>query len=114
MDTFVTHVAPRSAPESVEVKSITENSAVVSWQNVDSALDDKDTIIGYQLTVTENNSNGFARPKIFQLSYQLIYTLESLTPSTTYHVRIAAANKVGLGPYSSVVVFTTSKHELTL
>ena len=105
------YIAPVSAPVDVRVDSITNESAVISWHTVDSHFDSKDTITGYQLFIRSSGLEELAQP--IPLSYQFTYTLHSLTPATTYLVSVAAVNKVGIGPKSSRIAFTTAGDKLT-
>lgn len=93
MPTVTDVTAVTSPPTDVQVNSVTNNSAVVSWTAYSGAS-----------SYTVKNSSGVV------LSSGITgtsYSLTGLSADTAYGVTVAAVNSYGAGPYSSIVGFTT-------
>ena len=100
--------------DSIRVTNRSFTSVSVQWTK---PQDNFDPILFYQfqLRECERNINYAGSPcklvRTFQQngSYSMspYYTLENLSPFTTYTLEIAASNGVGLGPFSNAVVVQT-------
>ncbi|MGN7864548.1 GEVED domain-containing protein [Chryseobacterium sp. 22458] len=85
-----------ATPTGFGVNTVTHNSAVINWT---AAADNITYLLQYRIqgAATWNNIYVTSVP----------YTLNNLTPSTTYEVQIAANCGISLGAFTPVQVFTT-------
>lgn len=100
---FTTLQGAPVAPLNVTVKAISKSSLVVAWSAVNAAT-------GYYLDVATDSAFTSIVAGLQNLSAGnvLVDTISTnLTPSTTYFVRVRAANAIGQSPNSSFASATT-------
>ncbi|MDG4652788.1 GEVED domain-containing protein [Chryseobacterium arthrosphaerae] len=85
-----------ATPTGFGVNTVTHNSAVINWT---AAADNITYLLQYRV------QGAAAWTDIYVTS--IPYTLNNLSPSTTYEVKIAANCGISLGTFTPVVVFTT-------
>ena len=94
--TILLFTAPSGQPTSVDVYEINSTSVLVHWEEV-SCPQRNGEITGYVVNVS--NAQGMLRVS----SEQRNATLTKLDPDTTYTIRVAAKNSMGVGPFSGPV-----------
>ncbi|WP_278378996.1 GEVED domain-containing protein [Chryseobacterium arthrosphaerae] len=85
-----------ATPTGFGVNTVTHNSAVINWT---AAADNITYLLQYRIQGTTTWTDIYVT--------SIPYTLNNLSPSTTYEVKIAANCGISLGTFTPVVVFTT-------
>ena len=105
--TIYLSTAPSDGPASVTVDTITPNSITVQWEEVP-CLDQNGQITGY--TVVARNSGEDDGVVNVNDGNARAATVYGLNPNTQYDVSIAAVNRAGTGPATSISVQTKGEH----
>ena len=87
----VSSLAPTGAPGGLNSISVESRSLSVVWGTVP-CPHQRGPITGYRLRYNDDNTIGDGSKQY--------YTLNGLTPFTSYSVQVAAINDGGTGPYS--------------
>ena len=95
---------PSVAPNYVSVSEVTSSSITVQWGAVDCTHYNAD-VMGYSV---QYGVRGSGSTETMILS-ETEATISGLTSSTSYTIKVAALNSVGVGEYSSITAETDSK-----
>ncbi|XP_029104973.1 receptor-type tyrosine-protein phosphatase S-like isoform X21 [Scleropages formosus] len=92
--------APASPPRNVQARIISQNTMMVRW---DEPEEPNGQIKGYRVYYTMDPSLPMNQWQIHNVQDSVITTVQSLTQSETYTVRVLAFTSVGDGPFSEPI-----------
>ena len=98
-------VDPSSPPTDVQVTYVGRREATITWQPP-TFEDQNGVIMYYQLLVSQSQ---FEIPDITVVANTTSHTVTNLEEHVQYTVVVAAATRIGVGPFSSAVNFTTQQ-----
>ena len=98
------YVGPHSPPEHVQSIVTSSKSVIISWEPP-AFVDQNGPIVYYILVIREQQFN--LSDIVLNVTGRTNYTLSSLEEYNTYSYQVAAASRVGVGPYSDPILFTT-------
>ena len=94
---------PRDPPVDLHIVLVTETALTLSWNTPTLCTYYGGGLLGYSVQYYQVEGGA-----VFTNSTTVTqYTLTSLTPGSTYHIKVAARNERGVGPYTDVVTETT-------
>ena len=96
---------PHTPPQNIQISVTSSRIAVVSWNSPPSE-DQNGIIIYYLLLITQEQFNISDRV-INTTSDAPSYTVAGLEEYNNYTCRVAAATRIGPGPYSAPIYFNT-------
>ena len=97
---------PSATPNSLSVSEVTTSSITVQWEAVDCIHHNADNITGYSVQYGVQGSRS-TETMIFSGTEA---TISGLTSSTSYTIKVAAVNSVGVGEYSRISAETDSMY----
>ncbi|XP_029105536.1 receptor-type tyrosine-protein phosphatase S-like isoform X3 [Scleropages formosus] len=92
--------APASPPRNIQARIISQNTMMVRWEEPE---EPNGQIKGYRVYYTLEPSLPMNQWQIHNVQDSLITTIQSLTPSATYTIRVLAFTSVGDGPFSDYI-----------
>ncbi|XP_048844604.1 receptor-type tyrosine-protein phosphatase S-like isoform X9 [Brienomyrus brachyistius] len=92
--------APASPPRNVHARIISQNTMMVRW---DDPEEPNGQIKGYRVYYTMDPSLPMSQWHIHNVQQSFMTTVQSLTPSETYTIRVLAFTSVGDGPFSEPI-----------
>ena len=95
------NTAPSAAPTSVSVSEVTSSNITVQWEEVP-CIHHNGNITGYLVQYGVVDSDSIQNMCASETST----TIYNLIESTTYTIKVAAANDVGIGVYSEPLMIT--------
>jgi roundabout, axon guidance receptor 2 len=102
---FVSLLVPTAAPTNVQVGMLNNTSGVVRWA-MPPPQHHNGILLGYKIQVKAGNSTKILAQMTLNSS-TLSVGLHNLTTGATYSARVVAYTRVGAGPYSKPVNFST-------
>lgn len=93
---------PPGKPKDIVEEGSTMNSLSITWSN----SEDMGVVLGYQISYKEADDSSYRQ---VEAGSEQQYTLQRLSPLTSYNIKIAASNNAGSGSYSDIVTFTTAQ-----
>ncbi|KAK6632671.1 hypothetical protein RUM43_013441 [Polyplax serrata] len=88
---------PSAPPDNIQIGMLNRTSAYVHW-SPPPPQHHNGVILGYKIQIKGNNSKILAQMSLNSSKTSVI--LNNLTTGSTYHARVVAFTKVGVGPYS--------------
>ncbi|XP_036409910.1 receptor-type tyrosine-protein phosphatase S-like isoform X26 [Megalops cyprinoides] len=92
--------APASPPRNIQARIISRNTMVVRWEEPE---EPNGQIKGYRVYYTMDPKQPMSLWLIHNVQDSVITTLQGLTPSETYTIRVLAFTSVGDGPFSDPI-----------
>ncbi|KAG7456890.1 hypothetical protein MATL_G00240710 [Megalops atlanticus] len=92
--------APASPPRNIQARIISRNTMVVRWEEPE---EPNGQIKGYRVYYTTDPKQPMSLWLIHNVQDSVITTLQGLTPSETYTIRVLAFTSVGDGPFSDPI-----------
>lgn len=102
---FFSLLVPTAAPTNVQVGMLNLTSGVVRW-SAPPPQHHNGILLGYKIQVKAGNSTKILAQMTLNSS-TLSVGLHNLTTGATYSARVVAYTRVGAGPYSKPVKFST-------
>ena len=101
---MIINTAPSAAPTSVSVSKVTSSNITVQWEEVP-CIHHNGNITGYSLQYGVVGSESTQNMPVSGASTTEA-TITGLVESTTYTIKVAAVNDVGIGVYSEPMMIT--------
>ncbi|XP_048832209.1 receptor-type tyrosine-protein phosphatase S isoform X4 [Brienomyrus brachyistius] len=92
--------APASPPRNIQARIISQNTMMVEWEEPE---EPNGHIKGYRVYYTMDPSQPMNQWQIHNVQVSRMTTIQSLTPSETYTIRVLAFTSVGDGPFSDPI-----------
>ncbi|XP_035276867.1 receptor-type tyrosine-protein phosphatase S-like isoform X19 [Anguilla anguilla] len=92
--------APASPPRNIQARIISQNTVMIRWEEPE---EPNGQIKGYRVYYTVDPSQPMSAWQIHNVQDSVITTVQSLTPSKTYTIRVLAFTSVGDGPFSDAI-----------
>ena len=102
---FIFIADPDAPPQNIQISVTSSRTMVVSWNSPPSE-DQNGIIIYYLLLITQEQFNISDRV-INTISNATSYIVDNLEEYNNYTCRVAAATRIGPGPYSAPIYFNT-------
>lgn len=97
-------LAPSQSPQSFTRDALSSTSVSLSW-DPPPPESQNGIIVSYQLNITSLETG----LSIVQASISTTIDITGLSPYTTYSCIVAAETSVGIGPYTTILTFTTDE-----
>ncbi|XP_050965076.1 leukemia inhibitory factor receptor [Labeo rohita] len=105
---YFTEGSPVSAPGNVSILNITQHSSVITWNPL-SEEDLRGFLLGYYISITEDNNETFFKVDPSVNSYEL----QNLESNSAYRVQLSAFTAAGEGERSDSKHFVTNPPDFT-
>ncbi|XP_036376534.1 receptor-type tyrosine-protein phosphatase S isoform X3 [Megalops cyprinoides] len=92
--------APASPPRNIQARIISQNTMMVRW---DEPEEPNGQIKGYRVYYTMDPNQPMSQWQVHNVQDSVITTIQSLTASETYTIRVLAFTSVGDGPFSDPI-----------
>ena len=96
---------PHAPPQNIQSRVTGSKTAVISWDPP--PFDDQNGIITYYLLLISQEQFNISDMVLNTTSDVTTYTVTGLEEYNNYTCRVAAATRIGPGPYSTPIEFST-------